>query len=98
MDKNQIKGRFFFDPKDPIYHYHFPYFPVVPGSLIIGAFLQAIEKDRELKRPVIHTFKFMGFTVPGACDYVIEMTDFQGKCQLFQQEKKRAKGVITYAT
>ncbi|MBU4420644.1 MAG: hypothetical protein KKH84_06520, partial [Proteobacteria bacterium] len=40
-----IKGTFYFDPSDRIYAEHFPGNPVVPGSLIIHAFLKALKEE-----------------------------------------------------
>jgi 3-hydroxymyristoyl/3-hydroxydecanoyl-(acyl carrier protein) dehydratase len=41
IDKDTWEGNFFFDPDDGIYRTHFPGYPVVPGSLIVHAFLKA---------------------------------------------------------
>jgi 3-hydroxymyristoyl/3-hydroxydecanoyl-(acyl carrier protein) dehydratase len=94
-----VNGSFFFDPDDPIYQSHFPSFPVVPGSLLVGRFLQTIKEMKDNPEMlVIKTFTFKGFTTPGICNYSIEMTDTQIKCQLFQDNSLKAKGVITYAS
>jgi 3-hydroxyacyl-[acyl-carrier-protein] dehydratase len=37
-----LKGLFYFDPDDLIYTNHFPQNPVVPGSIIVFAFIKAI--------------------------------------------------------
>ena len=59
-------GYFYFDPEDPIYRDHFPGSPVVPGSLVIHAFMEAtgrptgVEAERTATR-----FRFKQFIQPG---------------------------------
>jgi len=92
-----IRGKLYFDPEDPIFQSHFPSFPVVPGSLIVGHCLQIIQNSVHInQQPIIQTFNFLGFIVPGSCDYTFEITASRVKCKIFQKEKLKAKGVISY--
>ncbi|KPA13766.1 hydroxymyristoyl-ACP dehydratase [Candidatus Magnetomorum sp. HK-1] len=94
-----IKGTIYFDPKDPIYKVHFPSFPVVPGSLIIAAFLEAVEAVKPTKKKLlINNFNFLRFVKPGTCDYIIEIDKTQWQCHLFQNERPVAKGKISYGS
>ncbi|MBC2695660.1 MAG: hypothetical protein HF982_10380 [Desulfobacteraceae bacterium] len=78
-----IKGIFYFDPSDRIYAEHFPGNPVVPGSLIIHAFLKALKKNginEEIH--IIENFRFKKFISPGEYNFDIEICKNQIKCRL----------------
>ncbi|ETR70646.1 MAG: 3R-hydroxymyristoyl ACP dehydrase [Candidatus Magnetoglobus multicellularis str. Araruama] len=95
-----IQGNFLFDAEDPVYKVHFLSFPVVPGSLIIQAFVETIKKIRtSMCKLSVHYFKFIHFAEPGLAAYQINMTETSIHCQLFQNNKEIAKGsILAYAT
>jgi 3-hydroxyacyl-[acyl-carrier-protein] dehydratase len=67
-DFNQ--GHFYFDPNDPIYTDHFPGHPVVPGSLIVHAFITAASQSSPASVPRgIRNFRFKRFISPGRYGY-----------------------------
>ncbi len=45
-----ISGLFFFDPLDKIYKDHFPGTPVVPGSIIISAFVEILKNKKAINK------------------------------------------------
>jgi 3-hydroxyacyl-[acyl-carrier-protein] dehydratase len=100
MNENRIiQGSFYFDPNDPVFQVHFPSFAVVPGSLIIDAFLKAIKKNGPLSNNItIQSFKFIQFAKPGNATYEIKISNSQTRCVLFQNQKMIAKGLITHET
>jgi len=80
-----LSGVFYFDPADPIYADHFPGCPVVPGSLIISAFLKAGQAAVPGIRPGrIQDFKFRTFLPPGEYEYRLENRGDRLQCRLFQ--------------
>jgi len=94
-----IQDEFYFDPNDPVYQVHFPSFPVVPGSLIIDAFLKAIQKNKTLPDNItIQSFKFIQFAKPGHAKYEIKISETNSQCFLFQNQALIAKGRIRYET
>jgi 3-hydroxyacyl-[acyl-carrier-protein] dehydratase len=94
-----IQGTFYFDPNDPIFQVHFPSFAVVPGSLIIDAFLKALKKNDSLSSNMtIQSFKFIQFAKPGDATYEIKISNTKTRCFLFQNQKMIAKGLIKYET
>ena len=67
------EGHFHFDPEDPIYDDHFPGFPVVPGSLIIEAFLKAARSSmRKWGGCSVENFRFRRFVPPGRYAFGIQ--------------------------
>jgi 3-hydroxyacyl-[acyl-carrier-protein] dehydratase len=95
MMLTEERGCFFFDPEDPMYHDHFPNQPVVPGSLIIEAFLKTLEK-KEIKATAIKRFRFIAFAAPGSYTYKLVIKAGLIDCYLFQDEQKYAVGKILY--
>jgi len=90
-----IKGTFYFDPSDRIYADHFPGNPVVPGSLIINAFLKALKKEGCNKGYTIENFRFKEFVSPGEYSFNIEIDQNKIKCGLFRKSSAVVTGVIT---
>lgn len=92
---NKIEGTFFFDPEDGIYRDHFPSSPVVPGSLVIHAFLEALQntpiKHTEL---YINNFRFKKFIRPGEYSFTIDTETGYFMCRLYQNEKAIVSGEI----
>jgi len=90
-----IKGTFYFNPSDRIYADHFPGNPVVPGSLIIHAFLKALKEEGCNKGYKIENFRFKKFVSPGEYNFDIEMLQDQMKCTLFQNNLDLTKPIVT---
>lgn len=88
-------GTFYFDPEDPIYAEHFPGKPVVPGSLIIWAFSQALErKGYKLKTINLDQFRFRRFIGPGSYPFSLVPLDSGIKCILHNNHKTVAEGIF----
>lgn len=80
-----LSGAFYFDPADPIYADHFPGCPVVPGSLIVQAFLKALRNSGMGIRPGrIQDFKFRKFIAPGEYEFLLEKRGDSLRCRLLQ--------------
>jgi len=91
-----IKGTFYFDPSDRIYADHFPGNPVVPGSLIIHAFLKALKENGVNKEyQTIENFRFKEFVSPGEYTFDIEILQDQIKCTLFKNNSDLTKPIVT---
>ncbi len=86
----EYQGTFFFDPEDPIYREHFPGNPVVPGSVIIRAFMMAAP----VKVRMVKDFRFRKFISPG--EYAFRIADRGGylDCRLFQGGSAVAVGKL----
>ena len=82
-----LKGVFWFDPSDGIYKDHFPGNPVVPGSLIVNAFMEAGKRAGfNGDKLVLKRFRFKKFISPGKYAYSIEIIQDQMKCRLFKAD------------
>lgn len=74
--QKRYSGTFIFDPRDPVFAEHFPGNPVVPGSLIVQAFLEAIREfaiKGEYRR--VERFRFKRFIRPGQYGFLLEQAD-----------------------
>lgn len=93
--KKVIDGLFIFDPSDKIYKEHFPGNPVVPGSIIMDAFINVLKKTRLIPGNYkIKNFRFKKFISPGEYRYEITQ-DFSGfSCKLYKNEKAAVTGII----
>lgn len=90
-----ISGSFFFDPTDKIYLEHFPGSPVVPGSLVIDAFVKALIKNNIiLENYTINNFRFRKFIPPGEYTFHITKAASIFSCKLFSGEKTAVTGEI----
>ncbi|HOV85582.1 MAG TPA: hypothetical protein PLM79_04420 [Syntrophobacteraceae bacterium] len=94
--KEEIRtGSLRFDPTDPIYAEHFPDRPVVPGSLVVGAFLEIAEGMGFLGSEVaVENFRFREFVVPGLYDYRVEARGDTLRCFLSSGDKKLVTGSL----
>ena len=99
-----IDGTITFDPSDNIYADHFPGNPVVPGSLIVHAFMEAV-KGNGFNRDICHikNFRFSEFVRPGTYSFSIRAFEDRLKCRLFRRnnsdaEKTFATGTIIKCT
>lgn len=90
----ETSGKFYFDPEDKIYADHFPGSPVVPGSLIVHAFLQAAGVEPASETYQLKQFKFKQFLIPGEYDYTLHKTDNYIKCSLYDGAKQVVTGEI----
>jgi 3-hydroxyacyl-[acyl-carrier-protein] dehydratase len=94
--QHYLEGDVFFDPEDPIYRDHFPGKPVVPGSMIIHAFFEAI-KTAGFKPDYlsVKNFKFKHFLKPGNYRYRLEFGKTKIICRLFgEQPDSLAEGTF----
>jgi 3-hydroxyacyl-[acyl-carrier-protein] dehydratase len=86
---------FFFDPQDPIYVDHFPGHPVVPGSLIVHAFMVAGGSLEDAASPwSIESFRFRRFISPGEYAYRIEVAGRRLRCSLLRGPSIVATGTL----
>ncbi|MGD8845701.1 MAG: hypothetical protein PVI54_09330 [Desulfobacteraceae bacterium] len=93
---NAHRGHFYFDPDDPIYQDHFPRHPVVPGSLIVHAFIQALNANGQRRRSWSAThFRFKRFLSPGRYAFCIEpRPDGRMACSLYDEKTAVVTGVL----
>lgn len=92
---NMVEGTVFFDPADKIYADHFPGNPIVPGSLIVQAFLEAAEKlGIDFPCHQVENFVFREFLHPGKYSLIIEVLPDRLICSLGDSGKIRAAGTI----
>lgn len=88
-------GTLFFDPEDRIYRDHFPGKPVVPGSLIIHAFLRLHGVLAYPGNPVqAENFRFKHFVSPGAYQYEMTKNDKVIRCRLFDKSRVLVTGTL----
>jgi 3-hydroxyacyl-[acyl-carrier-protein] dehydratase len=74
--QKRYRGTFVFDSRDPVFADHFPGHPVVPGSLIVQAFMEAVRElaiDGEYRR--VERFRFKRFVPPGHYAFLLERVD-----------------------
>jgi len=94
---DQIKtGTFYFDPEDPIYRDHFPGNPVVPGSLIIHAFMETMDRSKGADTGCTATrFRFKQFIPPGRYAFRLKpRPDGRTDCLLFDRDETVVTGVL----
>jgi 3-hydroxyacyl-[acyl-carrier-protein] dehydratase len=92
-------GVLFFDPGDRIYADHFPGHPVVPGSLIIHAFMLAAHALKFAEAACsIEKFRFRKFISPGEYPYQIETSGHQLRCTLYDGTSIVATGTFLSAS
>ena len=89
-----LEGRFFFDPADPIYQDHFPGKPVVPGSLILHAFLEALRQHGMPRPKAAEKFRFIRFVAPGSYPYRIHGSTEVLRCELSDGSQPLATGIL----
>ena len=92
----EINGTFYFDPDDRLYEDHFPGNSVVPGSVIVNAFLKAGKESGLWEgTSIIEDFRFKGFVSPGEHAYRIQFQTEQMKCRLFETDSDSSKTLVT---
>jgi 3-hydroxyacyl-[acyl-carrier-protein] dehydratase len=90
-----MNGIFFFDPTDKIYADHFPGNPVVPGSLIVHAFMEASKKmGFSGKGYAIESFRFKHFISPGEYPFNIQVSSDGLRCELYQNDRTVVTGTL----
>ena len=92
--KQRYSGTFVFDPRDPVFAEHFPGNPVVPGSLIVQAFLEAV-REFAIKGEYcrVERFRFKRFIRPGQYAFLLERVDDDClKCTLKEERATVAAG------
>jgi len=88
-------GKVVFDPTDRIYADHFPKNPIVPGTLIVKAFLEAIDQlDLEYKSSAVKNVRFLRFIPPGEYYFQIKRIKDRLDCQLFDSDVTVASGTV----
>jgi 3-hydroxyacyl-[acyl-carrier-protein] dehydratase len=93
-----VAGEFFFDPEDLIYPDHFPGNPVVPGSLIIEAFMRIVMSVVESggKLWAVENFRFRQFIPPGRYAFrVTGKSDGAMQCVLYDDGRKVVTGILS---
>ncbi len=92
----EVQGIFFFDPEDKIYNEHFPGHPIVPGSLILHAFMTAAKKAGIIKGAcTVEKFGFKKFVSPGKYSYTIQTRENRMECRLLEKERILAAGTLS---
>lgn len=92
----ELKGTINFDSKDLIYNVHFPGNPVVPGSLILGTFVDILSSETGASGITVNNFNFSRFVNPGNYRYTITFSDNTATCRLFKNDEVLSRGKITY--
>ncbi|SEL96250.1 3-hydroxyacyl-[acyl-carrier-protein] dehydratase [Syntrophus gentianae] len=91
-----LSGVFYFDPADSIYADHFPGCPVVPGSVIISAFLEAGRTAAPESKPDrIQDFKFRTFLAPGEYPFRLETEGHRLMCRLWRPGAENRRPLVT---
>jgi 3-hydroxyacyl-[acyl-carrier-protein] dehydratase len=89
------EGIFHFHPDDAIYRDHFPGYPVVPGSLIIHAFMKAAEEyGFSGDHLTIENFRFREFLTPGHYPFRVELQKDRMNCFIYRNDRKLVTGVL----
>ncbi len=96
MKEDLHTGRFYFDPQNPIFSDHFPGQPVVPGSLVMEAFIQAAEQ-LGIEITALKRFRFKKFAAPGAYAYELRISAGIIRCRLLNERQELACGKMCYA-
>lgn len=89
-------GRFHFNSQDAIYTNHFPGCAVIPGTLIIAAFLKVVEQ-MGIQAAGLERFRFKTFLPPGVYCYELIVATDAIRCILMQKDREVVRGKITYA-
>jgi len=93
--KGTWEGVFYFHPDDGIYRDHFPGYPVVPGSLIVQAFLKASGMAGfSGDRLTVENFRFREFLAPGHYQFRIELREDRLSCLIYRGNRKLVTGIF----
>lgn len=92
------EGFFFFPAESLIFADHVPGAPVIPGSVIVHAFLDEIHRkypqDTVLR---IERFRFRHFAPPGQYLFRMRAENSRIRCELFTTEQRYATGTLLCA-
>lgn len=88
------EGVFHFDPADGIYRVHFPMHPVVPGSVIVHAFIEAAGSLLRIQEYTVEQFGFRKFVAPGEYHFSIQLLENRLQCALYQGDKTLVTGTL----
>ncbi len=94
-EAKEWKRAIFFDPEDRIYRDHFPGNPVVPGTLIANAFMEAargIGFDGGAFE--MENFRFKNFISPGEYPCTISAKGEKLSFKLYNGKKVAATGTL----
>lgn len=87
------EGYFHFDPDDGIYQDHFRGHPIVPGSLIVQAFVEAIG-DTTSGPLTLSGFRFKRFLTPGTYRFHLDEQPEHIDCRLYDGSKTVVTGKV----
>jgi len=94
-EQMQWQKAIFFDPEDSIYREHFPGNPVVPGSLIAYAFMEAARGIGFDRGPFeIENLRFRNFISPGEYPCTIRVSGDKLTFKLYNGKKIAASGTL----
>lgn len=95
IEQMEWKREIFFDPEDRIYGDHFPGNPVVPGTLIANAFMEAA-RDIGFHRGTfeMENFRFRNFISPGEYPCTISISGEKLSFRLYNGKKVAASGTL----
>lgn len=89
-----VEGHMHFNPEDGIYADHFPGHPVVPGSLIVQGFVEAVGNLIPLSSLDLSQFRFKRFVSPGTYRYTLDHKEKEIRCTLFDGSKAVVTGKV----
>ena len=92
MEKT-IHATLTFDGNDPLYEDHFPGNPVVPGSLVVEAFLNLLQ-ERGVTPLSVRNFRFRQFIAPGSYPCKVVLAEAKASCTLFHGESWAVTGEV----
>ncbi len=94
-ERDRWEGTLYFHPDDAIYREHFCGCPVVPGSLIVHAFLEALEgAGFPIKCRAIEQWTFREFLSPGRYPFRIERCGENVHCRIYRGDKTLVRGIL----
>jgi 3-hydroxyacyl-[acyl-carrier-protein] dehydratase len=93
MSTDTFSGAFFFDGDDPLYEGHFPGNPVVPGSLVVEAFVMMLQ-EKGFTPSEAKNFRFRTFIAPGTYAWAVTLEKGRASCTLFHRDKPAVTGEV----
>lgn len=93
MTEPTLSGVFLFDGSDPLYAGHFPGNPVVPGSLVVEAFVTLL-RGRGHAPSAVKNFRFRTFLPPGSYGWRVVLDGERAVCTLFKGEIPAVTGEV----
>lgn len=102
--QSELTKRYFFDPSDPLFDDHFPGCPIIPGSLALACFQDAVRNSAELCNGAalelkgVRLARFIRFGRPGWMEVMIRRRDEHNGCVAFQCRAEQEGHVLSDAT